>query len=246
MEYDIGYKHFLHIIKQAGKFLIPLYKMDESRKFPAFIGSSVYCSIGPIKFLFSAEHVFRDIYPSKILYPYSMNKFSELPCDGVHTHSIAALDIGIIQLNNDLPMWDPLSAVFFSKFQTGSEFQHLLVGYPASYTKRSNRERQKIKLEGYLTNATTESAYDRLKINITEKMILEFKKEGVSSENHVKLTFPNPNGMSGGAVFQFHEETPDRLFLIGIMSEWDTRKKNAIIATRIEKYTEMFTVERLT
>jgi hypothetical protein len=244
MEYGVGYEYFLDVVKTLHKCIVPLYRMNKEKGFPEFIGSSVYCKIGQMRLLLSAEHVLTGIYPDKILYPYSDNLIAELTCDGIHKHKNTALDIGIVELQSELPRWMPIASTFFAEFQRKEEYQHLLVGYPASSTKKSYRLEQKIELKGYLTNAADEKEYKRLNKSPTDKLIVTFQKKKVFSRKEFKMTFPNPNGMSGGAVFQFHENTPTQLSLVGIMNEWDTQSKIAIVATRIEKYDEMLVIEK--
>ena len=57
--------------------------------------------------------------------------------------------------------------------------------------------------------------------------------------------FPNPNGMSGGAVLQFNENIPEQVTLVGIMTRWDVNRKNAIIATRFETIKKEFTLKKI-
>ena len=225
--------------------MVPLYKMNKQKGFPEFIGTSVYFVFGPMRLLITAEHVLTDIFPDKILFPYSEDSIAELPCDGIHKHKRPDLDIGMVELKEELQMWYPLDSIFMSRFNQDEAYQHLLIGYPASSTKKSNRNRQAIELKGYLTSAAADQEYKRLNISKEDKMVLEFKKKNVFAEKRKMMTFPKPYGMSGGAVFQFHEEEPEKLFLVGIMNAWDPNRKNAIIATKIEKYTEMFKIRKI-
>jgi hypothetical protein len=57
---------------------------------------------------------------------------------------------------------------------------------------------------------------------------------------HRRRHFPNPNGMSGGAVVQINETNPNDIRIIGIMNEWNIPRKNIVIATRIERYFDLF------
>lgn len=245
MEYDEAYDYLLNQIKILHPSIVPLFKMNKEKRFPEFVGSSVYCKLGPKRLLLSAEHVLTDIFPDKVLYPYSNSLIEELPCNGVKKHKNSKLDVGVVELIADLPMWSPIDSSSFGSFNSERSYQHLLVGYPASSTKNSDRTRTKIELKGYLTDAANENEYERLNVSPVDKLIVTFKKQVVFAENMRKMTFPNPNGMSGGAVFQFHERAPTQLSLVGVMNEWDTQKKTAIIATRIEKYTGMFIIRKL-
>jgi len=245
MEYDQIFQYFEKSLIVLRKSIIPIYKMDSQKGRPDFIGSSIYCQFGPYKMLFSAGHVFNHILPDLPWYQYSMSEMRKLPCNEYRFPNDELNDTGIAVLNDDLPMWSAIPSRFFSVFKQDVEYQHILVGYPASSTKRSTSDTQKIEIKGYLTNAAPIEEYSRLKINQEKEFIISFKKKNVFGENRNKLTFPNPNGMSGGGVFQFHEQNPKKLSLVGIMTRWDVNKKNAIIATRIESITRLFNIMKI-
>ena len=248
LEYNEAIAFFMNIVKNSFDFIIPIYMYNKSKRYPEFVGSSVYCTLGSKRLLLSADHVFKRIYPEKILYPFSkthVTEIIEIPCDGIHWHKESELDIGIIELEKELLGWEPLLSEYFTSFNDNKKYQHLLIGYPGSSTKKSDRTTQRIELKGYLTNAASKEKYSRLKVNKNDKLLVEFKKENVLDDKGRRLTFPDPNGMSGGAVFQFYEDQPDNMNLVGIMNEWDINKKDVVIATRIEKYLELFDFKRI-
>ena len=72
-------------------------------------------------------------------------------------------DSGIIQLKSPLPMWTPLASEGFSQFDAREEYQHVLVGYPASSTRGSVRSNQRIEIKGYLTSAAPAERYTDLR-----------------------------------------------------------------------------------
>jgi hypothetical protein len=73
-------------------------------------------------------------------------------------------------------------------------------------------------------------------------LVLPFKKQKAFWKNRLRVTFPNPYGMSGGAVFQFHEKSPRVQCLVGTMTEW---RRRVIVATRVETFTSKFHIERM-
>ena len=227
----------------VGTCVVPLYRMDRDGG-QQFVGSSVYCKQDNIELLFTARHVFEAVYPERFLYPYSEHETRLLPCDGFHTTRDKSDDFFIAQLTSSLPMWRPFPYADISSFATFPEYQHLLVGYPGSFTKGSTRDVQKLKLQGYLTSPASDSEYARLKVNPDKELVVFFQKENVYDEELRPTNFPNPNGMSGGAVLQFNENIPQEVSLVGIMTRWDISRKNAIIATKFETIKKQFTLRR--
>jgi hypothetical protein len=117
-----------------------------------------------------------------------------------------------------------------------------MMGYPASSTKGSSQGNYRIQIMGYLTSAASVEEYDGAQADPARQLVLLFKKEKVYGKERARVTFPDPFGMSGGAVFQFHEKSPRVQSLVGIMTEW---KGRTIIATRIETFTSKFHIERI-
>ncbi|WP_319560318.1 hypothetical protein [Marispirochaeta sp.] len=242
MEWDEFVRIFSAKTVSLQKHLIPLYRMNYAAKRPEFVGTSVYCLYGKIRFVLTARHVFKQIIPDRPWFQYSENEMRELQFEKYIIANDNDLDVGVVVIENDIPLFNPISYTYFGTFQDSKEYQHLLVGYPGSSTKRSTRHNQRIKFQAYLTTAASNEEYNRLKVDRTKKLIVSFKKEKVYNEEHNLITFPNPNGMSGGAVFQFNENNHNQMYLVGVMTDWDVNRKNAIIATRIECIDEFFRI----
>ena len=83
MEYDVGYEFLLESVQKHFKSIVPLYKMNKDRSIPEFVGSSVYCQFEGLGLLFTAGHVLQEIWPERPWYPYSIDTFTPLPCDGL-------------------------------------------------------------------------------------------------------------------------------------------------------------------
>ncbi len=245
MEYEKAFSFFKSTLIKIQKSIIPLYKWNYKINRPDFVGTSVYCNYGPIKMLYSAKHVFQEIIPDRPWYPYSTTEMRNIPFEKYIIADDESIDIGIIQLTEELEMWKPIPFNLLSGFDNKEEYQHLLVGYPGSSTKKSTNETQKIEIKGYLTSAAKDEEYTRLKVDKSKRFVVLFKKKNVYKENLEKMTFPNPNGMSGGGVFQFNEKNPNKQYLVGIMTDWDIEQYKAIIATRIESVTDLFKIWRI-
>jgi hypothetical protein len=261
-KYDQAYDFFLQqVLPKLQPSIVPLYKVNPvAGRYPVFVGSSVYCQFGPFVMLFTAGHVLRHILPDHAIYPQPLPTPVEEPRGGripllrslVEMRAVPyeryvlptnkTDDSGIIVLKSNLQFWTPLPAEGFSQFDEREEYQHVMVGYPASSTRGSIRSNQRIEIKGYLTNAAPAGEYSNVQADPTRQLVLLFKKQKVYGKNRLRVTFPNPYGMSGGAVFQFHEKSPRVQSLVGIMTEWQGR---AIVATRVEAFTSKFHIERI-
>jgi len=261
MEYDDAFDFFLHCLPNIQRSIVPLYKTNQKPgRLPEFVGSSVYCQFGPFVMLLTAGHVLGAILPDNAIYPQPLNEDIGEPVSartpmlrarvemrGVPFERYALArdekeDSGIIQLKSRLPWWTPIASEGFSQFDSREEYQHILVGYPASSTRGSVRSNLRIEIKGYLTSAAPDKPYSDLRADPTRQLVVLFKKEKASGKNRTRVTFPDPYGMSGGAVLQFHEKAPQKQSLVGIMTDW---RNGAIVATRIESITQKFRVTRV-
>jgi len=233
MEYDEAYGYLLNIMEELHHYIVPLYKRNHLDKIFEYVGSSVLCNIYGLKVLITAAHVLSKVQPEKLYLPYSEDKFIELPSNEI-VITENDIDIGFAILAIDLPLYLSVDISKMGSFSSDEKFQHILVGCPGSSTKHSDRTTQKTTIQGYVTSASEGSEYIRLNVDMHEKLIVKFNKEKVYRENKKEFTFPNPNGMSGGGIFQFDENNAIKFELVGIMTDWDTSKKNAIIGARID------------
>jgi hypothetical protein len=245
VDYNVAFDFFTQTLAETRRCVVPLYRMVGNPRRPEFIGSSVYCRFGPIQMIITAGHVLREILPERAWYPHSTEEFRELPCDSYALSKIEADDSAVGVLNESLPMWTPIPSERFGTFDPREEYQHILYGYPGSSTKGSTPHAQRIEIKGYLTSATPPGDYTRMEVDSKLEFAVLFKKENVFKRDLKKITFPNPNGMSGGPVFQFHESNARAQHLVGVMTRWDANRKKAIIATRIETITNKFHVVRV-
>ena len=247
MEYDVAFEFFMRTLLETRKCVVPLYRMAGIPPRPEFVGSSVYCRFGPVQMLLTAGHVLKSMVPDRPWYPHSDSEFRQLPCDEHHYPKRELEDSAVAPLTEGLsPMWTPLSSARFTAFSGEDGFQHFLVGYPSASTKGSTPQFQRIEIKGYLTAAAPPEEYSRLSADPRRELVVVFRKKNVYERDRKKSTFPNPNGMSGGAVFQFHESDAKTQSLVGLMTRWDVTRKRAIIAERIESVTGNFRVLRIT
>jgi hypothetical protein len=245
MEYNTAYDFFIQEMWKIQKSIVPLYRRTLDPLGLEYIGSSTYCIFGPIRMLVSAAHVLKCILPNRAWYPYSNQESRELPCEKYAFSKNQTDDVCIMELVADLPNWSPLPSMDFSEFNSTSEYQHILLGYPASSAKGSTAHNQHLEIKGYLTSPSPAEEYGRLGVDPNREFVVEFRKKKVFERDLHQTTFPNPNGMSGGPVLQFHEKSARIQKLVGIMNRWDLNRKKAIVATRIETITKRFSVVKV-
>ena len=244
IDYQGGVRLISNILLNQGRSVVPLYTRQPAGQFK-FLGSSVYVKQGNVELIFTARHVVELASPSLLWYPHSDTQMRVLPCDGFHTPIETSQDVCAAQLASGLPMWIPLAYGDLDSFQSYREYQHLLVGFPGSLATLSSDGGYRAKVMGYLTSPSPESEYTRLGVEPTKEFVVHFMKEKVHDENQRHTNFPDPNGMSGGAVLQFNENIPQLVSLVGIMTRWDINRKNAIIGAKIELIKNLFSLVEL-
>jgi hypothetical protein len=223
--------------------VVPLFQFNESGR-PELVGSSLYYAEGPFRFLLTAGHVILEKFPAKLWYPHSLESLAELPIQGFSYAKETDLDLLVAQLDRDLPLYRPITVLGVGAFASSEPFQHMLIGYPASQAKATT-DQTNVKVQAYITGAAPTGEYKRLSVNPENQGIVEFKKERVYNESGQMMTFPDPNGMSGGGVFQYHESFPGRATLVGVMTRWDTERKKAIVFTKIEQIRKIFSLKEV-
>jgi hypothetical protein len=242
MEYDVAFEYFMNNIMNLQKSIIPLFGVSRPGERPRFIGSSIYCKTGQAHYLLSAGHVIKQGSPYKLWYPYEQGLMVELPSDVYAFPNKEERDFCIAPFKGPLPNWIPLDSSTFASYESGDEYQHILAGYPGSYVKESHDDNIELTVMGYLTSSAKREALAKIKIDESNQIALQFWKKNVYGKGMKKVTFPDPNGMSGGAVFQFNESRPQVQSLVGIMTDWIAQSAKVIVATRIETIINSFRI----
>lgn len=202
--------------------------------------------MGPIKFLLTANHVLQELFDKKHrpLILTDDDLLNDIPCSQFTFSKDTSLDIAICLLDSPLKMFTPYNLEDASKFEISDDFQDILLGFPAKGVKVRDGLIM-AKYEGYQTQNASLSEYTRLGVDPERFCICEFRKENVFRENLRAETFPNPNGMSGGPIFQFPNSNAKKIRLVGMMLRWDTEREKAVIGVRIEEIKKMFSVTRV-
>ena len=86
-------------------------------------------------------------------------------------------DSAFMILNSELAPLTPLPAEGFSQFDESQEYQHVLIGYPASSTRGSTRDHHRVELKGYLTSAAPAKDYGNLHVDSSRQLVVLFKKQ---------------------------------------------------------------------
>jgi hypothetical protein len=261
-EYSEVFEYFLQkFLPIWQKSVVPLYKTAaEPGHLPDFVGSSVYCRFGRSLLLLTAGHVLKDIMPGSAIYPLLLSpkigpagsrgpmisgsaQFRGIPSEKWWSQKNDGEDAGIIELKDPLgSIWTPLRGERFARFDEREEYQHVLLGYPGSSVKGWKPDEQSIRIMGYLTSAAPAGEYAAVGAQVHQELVVLFKRQKVYGQDQSRVTFPDPHGMSGGPVVQFHEKSPRVQSLVGILTEWHG---DSIVATRIETITRHFRVVRI-
>jgi len=225
--------------------VVPIFFVNKEKKIE-FQGSSIYCHMGPIKFLLTAHHVLQELFDQKLrpLILTDDDLLNDIPCTQFTFSKDSSLDIAICVLDSPLKMYAPYNLEGASNFQQSDDFQAILLGFLGKGVK-VREGLIKAKYEGYQTQNASISEYTRLGVDPEKFCICEFKKEKVFREKLRSETFPNPNGMSGGPIFQFPNSNAKNIRLVGMMLRWDTEREKAVIGVRIEEIRKMFSVTRI-
>lgn len=119
------------------------------------------------------------------------------------------------------------------------------IGFPASQNKHNKHKNQlNSKPLIYNTIPAENKMYVVMDCNISSNIIVKYsKKNMINNETNMKVTGPDPHGMSGGGLWFVQtqllneSENVDKK-LVSILTEWSS-KKNIWISTRIDVFTEV-------
>jgi len=245
MEYDEAYSYFMSNLMILQKSIIPVFGPPKGKNGPEFIGTSVYCKEHDAHFLLSAGHVFKQANSYKLWYPFSNVLSLEIPSSVYAYPNKEERDFCVIPLDKPLENWNPIDTSVFGDFHDQEEYQHILIGYPGSKVierNQNNENSTKLTIMGYLTSAGNQDAITRAKLDEDFQFGVVFHKKNVFGESRKAMTFPDPNGMSGGPIFEFHEKRPLEQKLVGIMTEWRSTSYKLIVGTKVKTIMKGFSI----
>lgn len=245
MDYDTFYEFLETEGPKLALHVVPIFYAASPSK-AEFYGTATYVNLGPICLLVTAAHVLTEIFEKGAipLVPLGREFLGSIPCDEYAFSSNPTVDLAVCRLTGELPLHLPVDLERAGRFSNSDDYQNLLIGFPSKGVKV--REGHVLaKYEGYQTQNSPPEEYKRLSADPERFCVFEFRKEKVYRKKLRKENFPDPNGMSGGPVFQFPNANARDLRLVGIMIRWDTERKKAIVAVRIEELRRMFTISKL-
>ena len=216
--------------------IVPIFRFMLGAR-PEFIASAVYCNLGSEHFLLTAKHV-AVAKSEEFIIPSSHQDFDSIPVDGGYTYSTSdEIDVAVARLSRPLTAFTPLAANQIINVDQARKIpnQMIALGFPGSTVKATSTNARTL-LKKFASNEETFSEYLRLKVDSRIAVLLEFDKTSVVSLARGNITFPNPNGMSGGGLFWIHRSGlfyKRPALLIGILTEWNYKQKRGMRATKI-------------
>lgn len=225
-------------IKNAEKYICPIYGSDKAGR-PYIVGSSILISLRGSRFIISAAHVF-DENRKTALYLGGLEKsnqiYSEVMKSVYHeSRTNDKIDIAVMPIQSEC-------SKIHSKYDFINEDQiifdaicrngmiYSFMGYPASKLK-VDRINKNVKRSLYLYwNFVEETVLLEPGLSNKTHIAIRFGKDECRDNGGNKVKFPDPYGMSGGAVWlnedlNNHSSNSSVNKLAGIGIEWRKDKK---------------------
>ena len=201
-----------------------------------FKGSAVYISRGDRRYLVTANHVIADYPLPEILVFNEIGKASSISFRNLYTVSNDFTDIALFELQDELPAFEPFSYSNLAEVDSEENVFHL-VGFPGSKVSRPRPARNTLIFAYYFVVSRPISGAEQYFKNFDPRanMIFEFKKKNILLGNGKVGNFPDPNGKSGGAVFELFFSCENKFLdytLVGIMTQWNPSLKRFIRCTK--------------
>lgn len=209
--------------------LVPLFIYDGKYKLQ---GSSVYIKKDNVFYLLTASHIVEE---QKGLFYIQKNADTSI-IQGIKI-SVAikskTVDLGIYKLEEQLKSYIPLTLCDFDSFINFENF--IAIGYPATKMKHYNQRNISVKHYSLFSNIDTEFNKANFPINRYFEIPIQFSQHKVKSFKGDTITFPIPNGMSGGMLIGYKKEfSKVNLKLVGILTRYNATKGETMVATKID------------
>ncbi|HIF9222375.1 TPA: hypothetical protein ACX6QE_000088 [Photobacterium damselae] len=183
--------------------------IENSHSEPELIGSCIFIIIDDRKFLATAGHVANECAKSSILVGYESKlvDFSGVVIKTAGT-STDKVDIAILELIDDdfdkIKDTDCVSLEMIVPSNTAAEQKiYSFIGYPATKSKvdRSRVYTVKSKMYKYFSTTCEKSLYENMSLSPDTHILIKFDAKKCKNESGELVTFPKPNGLSGGGVW---------------------------------------------
>jgi hypothetical protein len=210
---DQFYKNIDEEIDLVKKYHYPLYGANNRiNPEPCLIGTCLIIEINERFFLVTASHVINENNASTI-YIGGGNQLNELT--GVVYKTIGddqdLVDIATVELSREtLKDWSIGHYVSLAKIKSGKECgnkeMYSFIGYPASKSKvvRTESNHVRSSLYSYFNTTCDDEVYKQVNVQRFSHILIGFDQRNCITDGE-KMTFPKPNGISGGGVW-FHSD----------------------------------------
>ncbi|MGX9728327.1 MAG: S1 family peptidase [Candidatus Electronema sp. VV] len=231
-EMKIPFAVHFESIKVIDKHLVPILSAINDHFFQ-FKGTGVYIRKGMRHFLVTANHVVKTNEPDRILLPTDIDSFSSIQVRASIATRDENADIALFEMLQPLTHFSPIDYKDICDL-TDDACAIYMIGFPASRVSLDKRKpiefEQRIILTKKVDNGTQHFEHFDERTNF----VCDFKKKALNGNGKI-VTFPDPYGMSGGGVFEPSYSKTNVLSgytLVGIMTEWNPRKKRYIRCTK--------------
>lgn len=222
------------IIEQYKKYNYPMFIVTDEGE-PEQIGTFVIIKLNFNFYLLTAAHV-ANICSEKGYYYFFDDSHIEFTGCLLKTEGSSSdvTDIAILKMNDEFQVsnLNVVTEEFLPRPGQASEGIHSVMGYPASKTNL-NRPKKNIRtnLHVFYNTPCASDVYEHNDLNVQDHIAIVFDKRNCLSSEREKLTFPDPQGMSGGGIW-CHDVVSGKTLLVGIASTWK-RKSNCIFGSRL-------------
>lgn len=235
--YDIKEVYEKHP-KLMDPFIIPLFYRDAEENNPC--GTAFIVEKNNICYMVSAEHVFRPLLEGRELFYYMAGLRPEgVPIVELKAASILVneiYDVGVSVLPADLsPPYKEIgkyavsynSLLFLENFHSDNVYS--VNGFPNTYKRFSRKEKLiQSKAYHYFSNPVSELEYEKLKIEMSDFVLLSFDKYNCHNTEGKGVVSADPFGVSGGPICLVCEGKvydPKRIAVVGVITDWKKEGK---------------------
>jgi hypothetical protein len=231
---------------RALEVTMPVYRTDNRGRLAAE-GTAMLLSLGSIRFLVTAAHVFDGLRPDVLAVP-AGGVLAPIVGDVTYLYGLPAerraedlVDVRIVRLSG--PVWD---AVPVSAFLRWDELDHepanprrhafALLGYPATKQRRALKGTT-LEARAYrvLALECPSAVYTTLEVDPKVSLLVGFEQRRTWSPDGMR-TAPNLHGVSGGGLWRFGRHLRDAVappHLSAIAVRWERGQIKYVRGTRI-------------
>lgn len=209
--------------------VIPIFK-GTSELHIEQIGTGFYISYKNNLYVITANHVFKEDF--NVLYPDSETTLGTIPYE--NPFASETVDLAVY------PLKEPLKYIFKpyilseNLINNYSEGKFFCCGYPATKCKFFNKQVKNI-FKTFISEYESNPNNEQFKIDPRFEIPITFNRKDVISYTGENISFPYPNGMSGGPLFSFNMDDNKQLKyeIAGILTRYDANNEKTMVATNM-------------